>query len=306
MTVFDNIGAAFGIGEVTLTLETETKVHSRGEPVRCLVRVFGGKVPQKITVLKVTLRNYRSDGKNFYFTTFDHKTVVDLEKIATGEMREIPLVFHLPDAASLTRKHTSGVRLDVEAKILRGVMRRHGIYLNVEPHRECSVLTAAMNALGFAQKTRFEEAPKQGNIVRGVFDIRRELQDQADRIELFIGVSGVWVEGKMILHVHKSSVGDYLKAAVGLQKQSVTFQIPRSTLQTVSSFANIQNAINSLRDTLAHALILPEHATGWMLRPSQAPEIGKDELLRPVATATPTDAEELLRPHETGDAECPR
>ena len=305
MTVFDSIGASFGIGGITLALETETKVHPRGEPVRCLVRVFGGKVPQKITVLKVTLTNYYVEGQNATVKAYDHKTVVDLEKIEAGEMREIALTLSLPDEASLTHKHTSGVRLDAEAKILRGVMRRHSINLNVEPHRECNVLTAAMNALGFAQKTRFEASSNKGNTVRAVFDIRRELQDQADSIELFVGIVGTWVKGIMILHVHKSSVGDYLKAAVGLQKQSVTFQIPRSSLQSPDSFANLQNAINSLRDTLAHALILPEHAAGWMLRPSQAPEISKDELLRPAAEATPTDAAELLRPNAAGDAECP-
>lgn len=305
MTVFDNIGAAFGIGGITLALETDTAVHPRGEPVRCLVRVFGGKVPQKITVLKVTLRNYHLEGPNTTVRAFDQKTVVDLDKIEAGEMREIPLVFPLPDDASLTRKPISGVRLDAEAKILRGVMRRHTLLLNVEPHRECRILASAMNTLGFTMKTLFEEVTKQGNTVRAVFDVRPELRDQADRLELFVGITGTWVKGLMILHVHKSSVGDYLKAAVGVQNQSVTFQIPRTSLQTPDSFITLQNAINTLRDTLAHALILPENAASWMLRPSQAPQSGKDELLRPAAESNPTNANELLRPNAAGDAECP-
>ena len=305
MKFVDSIGAAFGFGAVSLTIETENGVQYRGEPVRCLVRVFGGRVPQTIISITVNLRNYRINGQSVNYTTLDTQTFVDVEKIMPGEMREISCVLRLPDEASLTVKHQAGVRIDAEAKILYGVMRRRALSLDVEPHRECFLLTSAMSALGFPLRSRFVEVPNQGRTVRAGFSIRPELQDQADSVELYAVVSGQWLRGRMVLHTHRASVGDYLKAAVGLQKQSVAFEIPRNALRTPDEFANLKHGMNALRETLAQALILPEHAAGWMLRASQAPEIGKDELLRPAAGNPSTDSAELLRPDETRETECP-
>lgn len=298
MTFLDNLGAALGFGALTLEIEPQGTRHFRGEPMYCVLRVRGGKVPQTILALSAILRNYRSDGKNVYLTVLNDAHLGENMTIAPGEVREFPVAFPLQDYASLTRKHVAGVQVDAAARIARGRARHGSAVLYVVPEREFFVVGEAMNSLGFSVHSPFEETPKGNGILRAVFDVRPELQAQAQRLELFLACRGRHMEGKLVLHRSPASVGEFLKTNVLRQQQSVSFDIERADLLMPNKQANMAVALHTLRDILSQVLILPEHESGWMLRASSSPIEDSDELLRPAESASPTDPAELLRPME--------
>jgi ferredoxin, 2Fe-2S len=115
-------------------------------------------------------------------------------------------------------------------------------------------------------------------------------------LELFLAKRGDQMQGKFVLHRPHSFIEPFFRSGSVRPQNTLSFELECAALHSLDRAANVTAAIPLLRELLGQLMILPEQPSGWMLRASHAPLEDSEELLRPAASASPTDPAELLRP----------
>lgn len=257
MSFLARLAASVGIGSAKVGVAAREPQQFRGSVAHGVVLLEGGETEQTVRMLTVDMTEFwvTGSGKNrtHHRRSRDRVTVAENLTVAPGFRQEFPFEIGIPSDARCSRRR-EGWTLDAEAHIPWAVDARAQAVLKVLPHPEVlAVQRAARDSLGLTPLSWDGSRPE----IYYNFGAPDWLQDRLDGVAFRLQIVGDALIGEMILNRQEQGVGDFLKAMVGADRESVSFQIPRHDLLTKRGSPNPAGASPYLQTLLDKLDIVP-------------------------------------------------
>lgn len=285
----EEMSASMGAGAAVLTLQTTSANYSQGAEVTGTLLLEGGVVAQHIESLVVKLQEYRKRGRYYCWETLNEVMLAVNLNSEPGQTQKYAFRLPIPQAAFLSPNPYSA-QVAADADILWAVNPRMSVFVTITPQSEIMTLDTAMQQSGFLPR-QSNFAPMYGpesSIVSKSYQAPDTLHTQITGATLELSIEAEHVSGHLMLNHAETKLKDFLRAAMGEDKQYFPIKIATADLQGEAGAAN---AGTMLKEMLNQALILPNNEANWMLRASSPPPETGETLLRAAYTTLETNPE---------------
>jgi sporulation-control protein len=262
MSFLNRLAASIGIGSAKIGVAALEPQQYRGSFANGALLLESGETEQEVKMLTVDLIEFwvSGSGRNRTYHERSHGCITAAENlpVAPGFRQEYPFRFGIPSDARCSRRH-EGWKLKAEAHIPWAVDARASTPLKVLPHPEVlAVQRAARDSLGLIPLSW----DGSHSAIFYNFGAPPWLQGQMDGVAFRLLIVGETLTGEMILNKQEHGLGDFLKAMVGGDKESLPLTIPRSVLLTKRGSPNPAGAYPYLKELFERLGLAVPSGTG--------------------------------------------
>ncbi|SFA92009.1 MULTISPECIES: sporulation protein [unclassified Bacillus (in: firmicutes)] len=244
MSFFDKVFASVGIGSATVDTKLEKATYFTGENVRGVVEIKGGKTEQKVDEIYLSLNTTyikESDDKKYTVSTaIERFRLTEAFTIRSGEKKEIPFSFQLPDDTPISLGRTK-IWVQTGLDIKNAVDPGDKDFINVIPNNLMSAVFSAVDNLGF--RMREADCQEASYKLRGRLPFVQEFEfipvagsfrGKLDEIEIvFRPLSNQSTEVLLQIDRRARGLGGFLSEAMEMDETNVRFTVSNPDVNAI-------------------------------------------------------------------------